>query len=126
MQEHRSTPQRRLILRILAASQDHPTAEQVYTRARLENPAIGCGTVYRNLAVLAEEGQILRLPMPSGAVRYDGNPHRHGHFSCTSCGDFFDIALSPELLAPTLPGHRVSACFLLAEGLCPDCLGENN
>lgn len=117
----RDTPQRRLIREILRKCHDHPTAEAVYLRARAQNPTIGYGTVYRNLSVLAEEGEALRLPMPNGADRFDGTASAHGHYLCRICGCFGDMQ-TDAALTPALPDGFVSeGLLLIATGVCAAC-----
>ena len=118
----RDTPQRKLIRTILQSCTDHPTAETVYRRACTVHPSIGFGTVYRNLSVLAEDGEILHLPIPGGADRYDGTVADHGHYFCRICGAFGDIATErmADRLAPA--GFAVDGLLLIVDGRCADCV----
>ena len=120
----RDTPQRKLIRTILRSCCDHPTAETVYARARAVKPSIGFGTVYRNLSVLAEDGEILHLPIPGGADRYDGTVADHGHFFCRICGAFGDVATEKmaDRLAPK--GFAVDGLLLIIDGRCADCVNQ--
>ena len=45
----------------LCSVTDHPTAEMIYARLKPEIPELSLGTVYRNLTVLLEEGQIITV-----------------------------------------------------------------
>jgi len=58
----RLTRQRRIMLATLAKLDSHPTAEEFFAVVREHLPTISLGSVYRNLEVLAEAGQILKLP----------------------------------------------------------------
>jgi Fur family peroxide stress response transcriptional regulator len=104
---------------------DHPTAETVYFSIKDEFPNISLGTVYRNLSLLSDLGEIQKISVSGGADRFDGNPAPHYHFSCRKCGCVMDLQLSLEedlnaLAAKDFPGtiesHRV-----LFTGICPDC-----
>lgn len=55
--------QRELIKRNMLSRYDHPTADAVYTSIREEIPNISLGTVYRNLRLLVDQGEILSLDM---------------------------------------------------------------
>ena len=62
--------QREAIKTFLAGRYDHPTAETVYLGIKEEFPKISLGTVYRNLALLSERGEILKLSYEGGADHY--------------------------------------------------------
>ena len=53
--------QREAVRHFLMTRRDHPTAETVYTCLREEFPNISLGTVYRNLTLLAELGEIQKI-----------------------------------------------------------------
>ena len=70
---------------------DHPTADMVYSDIRKVYPNISLGTVYRNLALLSDLGEIQKLTTSDGAVRFDGNTAPHNHFTCRKCGSVLDL-----------------------------------
>ena len=47
---------------------DHPTADMVYSDIRKIYPNISLGTVYRNLSLLSDLGEIRKLVTSDGAV----------------------------------------------------------
>ena len=75
----------------LRSRSDHPTAEMVFTDIRIRYPRISLGTVYRNLGLLTELGEIRHLPSEMGADRYDGRLEPHSHFICRQCGGIQDL-----------------------------------
>ena len=77
--QHRKSRQRERILLLLRKTASHPTAEWVYMKLKKEIPDLSLGTVYRNLKVLMEQGQIQKLPAGSVFDRFEGNiaPHYH-------------------------------------------------
>ena len=82
---------------------DHPTAEMIFSDIRVRHPKISLGTVYRNLALLTEIGEILHIPSVNGADRYDGNMEPHSHFICRGCGEIFDLPpVSSRLLIQSI------------------------
>jgi Fur family peroxide stress response transcriptional regulator len=89
----RSTRQRRAILTVLRQTKSHPTADWVYEQVREEIPNISLGTVYRNLKLLGELGEITELSFGSFQSRFDGNPEPHYHFRCLDCNRVFDVDL---------------------------------
>ena len=122
--------QRQAIIDYLCSTKEHPTAETVYTNVRIQYPNVSLGTVYRNLNLLAEEGEILRLTCGDGSDRFDGNPKPHYHFLCNSCGRVIDLNIEPmnhiDVLAAanfdgTIEGHTV-----LFNGKCEICKNSKN
>lgn len=83
--------QRESIKNFLVTRYDHPTAETVYMNIKEEFPNISLGTVYRNLALLTELGEIQKLSTGLGPDRFDGNPDPHYHFICNCCGSVLDL-----------------------------------
>ena len=77
--------QREAIKEYLHNTKEHPTADKVYVNIRKEYPNISLGTVYRNLNLLVEHGEILKLSCTDGSDRFDGNPVPHYHFVCNKC-----------------------------------------
>ena len=122
--------QRQLIYNFLMNRKDHPTADVVYQNVRQEYPNISLGTVYRNLTLLADRGEILRLQVGDGADHFDADTSRHCHFVCSECGSVTDmrIACIDEILAKARQGfegriERQSTCFY---GLCEKCLDKTS
>ena len=62
--------QREAIKSYLCGREDHPTADMIYTSIRGDFPNISLGTVYRNLSLLVELGEIRKITNGwSGPVR---------------------------------------------------------
>lgn len=104
----------------------HPTAEEVYTALKAENPNLSLGTVYRNLNQLSEAGMLLKIPIADGSDRFDGRTDRHYHMICEGCGKVFDVELDcldgiPHSVMSTA-GHRITKVTLNLKGVCSDCL----
>lgn len=85
--------QRDMIMAFLMGRKDHPTAETVYVNVRKQNPNISLGTVYRNLTLLADIGQIRRLRIGDGVDHFDADTSLHYHFVCTECGGVIDLEM---------------------------------
>ncbi len=120
--------QRELIKEFLMGRKDHPTADTIYKNVRLSFPNISLGTVYRNLTLLAEDGEINRLSLGDGIDHFDADTSPHCHFMCRKCGGVLDVNLSLKSMESIthaaaahfegqIAGHRT--CFY---GLCPQCL----
>ncbi len=124
----RMTRQRRMILEELRKNITHPSADEVYEMVRKRLPRISLGTVYRNLEILSELGEIQKLEISGTLKRFDGNPGKHYHIRCINCDRLDDAPISSlnnienKLYGETdykVIGHRLE--FL---GLCPVCLEE--
>jgi Fe2+ or Zn2+ uptake regulation protein len=124
MKQLRDTPQRRLVLETVRARHDHPTADEIYLDARARDGRISRGTVYRNLSILSDSGEILHVKVPV-ADRFDSRVELHCHLLCTGCGAVTDAPLpyraaeDREMAAAT--GYRITRHRTVFEGLCPDC-----
>ncbi len=128
MQKHpnlRMTRQRQVILEELRKVNTHPSADEVYEMVRKRLPRISLGTVYRNLEVLSESGEIKKLEPACSLKRFDGNPSEHFHIRCIRCDRIADVPMPCDFeidLAEMTPieyeilGHRLE--FF---GLCPFC-----
>ena len=85
--------QREMIKDFLKTRHDHPTADVVYMNVRRQNPNISLGTVYRNLSLLADIGEIQRLRLGDGTDHFDADTSPHYHFICTKCGSVIDLKM---------------------------------
>ena len=88
--------QREAIRQCLTGRYDHPTAETVYMSIKDEFPNISLGTVYRNLSLLSDLGEIQKITVSGGPDRFDGNPAPHYHFSCRECGCVMDLDMPSQ------------------------------
>jgi len=122
---HRLTPQRREVYDVLLAERDHPTATELFIRAKKRMPAISLATVYNCLETLVDCGLAKQVNVDREATRYCPNLEDHGHFICERCGKVTDVPTAKRGRAEKswhLPGEFVvtHAEFTL-RGLCPDC-----
>ena len=119
MQTHsnlRMTRQRKVIT--------HPSADEVYEMVRKRLPRISLGTVYRNLEILSESGDIQKLEPGCSLKRFDGDTSEHCHIRCVRCDRIADAPLPDvkfdleqvESSDFEITGHRLE--FL---GLCSEC-----
>lgn len=123
--KHRTTKQKRVIIEVLRSTNTHPTADWVYEKVRKKIPSISIGTVYRNLNILKNQGEILELNFGKGFSRYDGTASNHYHFTCEECGRVLDVdaPLVSELekhIADSM-GVEVNRHRLEFYGRCPEC-----
>lgn len=118
--------QRECILKNLQSRRDHPTADMVYESVRMEQPNISLGTVYRNLAFLSENGQILKISTGTGPDHFDGCTNPHVHFVCRSCGKVIDMDEIPQINSIDKASAQFDGIIegyeLKMFGKCGDCL----
>lgn len=124
--ELRITPQRYAVLKILAQSENHPSAESIYGQLVRDYPTMSPATVYKTINLLKKNGEVLELEFSGMSNRYDGNrPYPHPHMICTRCGIILDPPLldfekfKNEIIKET--GFTISSHRLDFYGLCPDC-----
>lgn len=124
-QTTRNSAQRKLIMELMRDNYSHPTADEVYYLARENDSRISRGTVYRNLNLLCELGELRKITMPRGADHFDNTTKNHYHFYCRACRRVFDLPIEyNEALNRTpagMDGFSVEWHRVLFAGLCPQC-----
>lgn len=126
---YRLTPQRMMILEAIEGSDDHISAEEVYTRVRKLYPHINVSTVYRTLELLKELGMVTETRLGDGLVRYHSiKKGHHHHLVCNRCGRVIDLpeeALNPlkEKLKSGY-GFETDLKHLAIFGICSECRGK--
>lgn len=119
------THQRLEVFRELAASVEHPSAEQIYERIRKRLPTISLDTVYRSLATLNESGVVARVEVLDDRCRFDANTDRHHHFVCTECLKVIDF-LWPGFDSLPIPDDAKKLGIVQTpqaeiRGICSEC-----
>ncbi len=71
------TGQRRVVLKVLSESTDHPDADLVYRRAAKLDPRISIATVYRTVHVLQEAHILDRHDFGGNKARYEEHSESH-------------------------------------------------
>ena len=119
------TPQRRAVLQVVAESEEHPTAGEIFEAARRRLPSISFATVYNSLKYLKEAGLLREINFGKGSNRYDRETARHDHAVCSRCGRLvdFDLAETSQLMRAAARRSRFKpeSIHLTLVGLCPDC-----
>lgn len=127
--KRKNSKKRAAILELLSSACEHPTAEMIYNALKPDIPELSLGTVYRNLAVLAQEGLVVAVAHVDGQERYDACTHAHAHFICRKCSRVLDVEL-PDMLGPVCSriseetGCVTESCSLAFHGLCDRCRDE--
>lgn len=121
----RNTIQRALVLEAVRSLHNHPTSADVYDVVRKKHPNISRATVYRNLGVLSDQGEVLRVEVPNGADRYDFFREPHYHAKCRVCGQIFDVNMPyhVDLASEIVDDHgfHIEGHEIIFDGVCADC-----
>lgn len=119
--------QRQVIKDFLMTRKDHPTADVVYMNVKREYPNISLGTVYRNLSLLADLGEIRRLQVGDGVDHFDADTSRHYHVVCTECGSvtdlMMDLVVIEQMVDTAAAGFEgvIQGHVTYFYGVCGDC-----
>lgn len=117
--------QRDCIKEFLEGRKDHPTADVVYMNVRKSFPNISLGTVYRNLTLLADIGEIARIRVGDGVDHFDADTTPHYHFICKECGSVMDLDMKGmDFLTEAAPRNfrgRIDGHAIYFYGQCENC-----
>ncbi len=122
----RFTEQRAAVYRFLAATDVHPSADEVFLAVRRHLPGISLATVYKSLETLVGCGLAIKLTYGDGSARYDGRTDPHHHARCLTCGKVMDIAADiPDRQFDSLrrraEGFLITGYRLELSGYCSAC-----
>ena len=120
---------RSAILTCLRNTDTHPSAEAVHQLLQKEHPDISLATVYRNLALFKQQGEIMSVCTVKGVERFDANTNPHVHFICEECdavSDLHEIQIPASLNQEVsdCSGNQMHSCQLTISGLCSSCLNK--
>lgn len=123
----RLTEQRREVYSVLVHELDHPTAQEVFLRAKRRVSEISLATVYNCLEALVTCGLVRRVQVDPTASRFCPNMKEHGHFYCEGCGSIYDVSIrlrdsGREAVLP--PGFEATQYDLSMRGVCSECAGR--
>jgi Fur family transcriptional regulator, peroxide stress response regulator len=126
--DFRLTPQRLELVRLIASSEGHPSASQLYANIKRQFPTMSHATVYKTLSLLKGIGQVLEIELHDDN-HYDGNrPEPHPHLVCMRCNKIIDgdVSLDQESLRnlEVESGYKILRPQISLYGLCPDCQEE--
>ncbi len=123
--DFRLTPQRIELVRLIAISEGHPSANQLYERIKEKFPTMSRATVYKTLALLKEVNQVFEIDLREDS-HYDGNrPEPHPHLICMKCNQIVDgeLSLNEEIIKnlEQKSGYTILRPQISLYGLCPNC-----
>jgi len=122
----RLTPQRLSICKLIAETDSHPTAAEIYKKLKTQFPSLSLMTVYNTLNTLVGLGAINILGMPDNEqLHYDSNTSPHIHLICLNCHRIMDMEsplaskLKKEIINSS--GFNLTGSRIVYYGQCPDC-----
>lgn len=124
----RWTPQRRVLLHVLAGVDGHVTGAELVEGCRAIDPSTTPSTVYRTLDVLEELGIVRHSHGADGREEFHVLPAaEHAHLYCRRCGGSWELSLEDPSVAATIDtfeaarGFAVDVSHLTMTGLCASC-----
>jgi Fe2+ or Zn2+ uptake regulation protein len=120
----RLTKQREEVFGLLMQKRDHPTATEVFLRAKKHMPSISLATIYNCLDALVDGGLVKQVNLDRAPTRYCANLEEHIHFYCESCGLISDVETPFNGTWNLPPGFVVAQAEVSLKGLCAKCSSE--
>jgi len=124
------TQQRLAVYAMLAATDSHPTPEDVFEAIRSNLPLLSLATVYKILDQFHRAGFVRKVSTEGQAARYDIKMEPHHHLVCTACGAIQDVHLDtmPDLSGgiPASADFDVARYDVIFHGLCGACRAKQN
>ena len=106
---------------MLLQNSDHPTAAELFLRAKRRVPSISLATIYNCLEALVDSGLLKQVNLGRAPTRYCANLLGHSHFYCESCRAISDVETPFDGAWNLPPGFVVSQAEVSLRGLCPRC-----
>ena len=130
----RLTRQRRVILQVMDAAEQHLDVDQILDRAQKISPEVHLVTVYRTIDLLKKEGLIDELDLLHlrGDRHYyeTHGPRDHIHVACLRCGKVreFESRLYEQLKDQISRDCDIKVTVSRTEvgGICNDCLAADS
>ena len=120
------THQRLAILKYLDQNREHPTADQIYTDLKADNPSLSKTTVYNTLEALVENGIVCGLTITPNEQRFDIKGGQHHHFICKVCGVITDLDVPCSYLKKVYKENRIEEVHGYFKGTCKNCIETMN
>jgi Fur family ferric uptake transcriptional regulator len=122
----RITPQRKLVLDILARASGHLNAGDIYDRGRRKDTSLSLSTVYRTLSTLKETGVVRELHLDDEQHHYELDAKDdHSHLVCLACGHVIEVeaAALTEMAAALGERHgfEIASAQIELTGYCVHC-----
>ncbi len=122
----RATNQRALVLDIIRQGKGHLDADEVYRRARRQQPQISLSTVYRALRSLKKRGLVDETHFAEEHHHYEArSASEHHHLVCLGCGKVVDFRAPMSLYikenVPEARDFEITGTEVRLTGYCGRC-----
>ena len=112
------------IYEYLCGTKTHPSANMIYNDLKPSIPKLSLGTVYTNLKLFEELGQVIRVANVNGFERYDADTSEHVHLVCDECGaviDVMDADIRKAKRACQVGQAKIKNIQIVLHGTCERC-----
>ena len=112
------------IYEYLCGTKTHPSANMIYNALKPSIPKLSLGTVYTNLKLFEELGQVIRVANVNGFERYDADTSEHVHLVCDECGaviDVMDADIRKAKKACQVGQAKIKNIQIVLHGTCERC-----
>ena len=112
------------IYEYLCGTKAHPSANMIYNDLKPSIPKLSLGTVYTNLKLFEELGQVIRVANVNGFERYDADTSEHVHLVCDECGAVFDVMdadIRKAKKACQVGQAKIKSIHIVLHGTCEKC-----
>lgn len=121
----RGSKQKKAVFSAAKKLANHPTAQEIFFKAREEIMSISFSTVYRNLGILVDDGDLITITSSGSEAHYDHIIENHCHIQCHTCGKVRDLDVPAVDFNGILPseasGFTVDGVCVTFTGTCRDC-----
>jgi Fur family iron response transcriptional regulator len=93
LRDHGINPsaQRVAVAQYVLHTDEHPSADEVWTRVRERFPQVSRATVYNTLHLFVEKGLLRQFALTEGRVVFDPKTSDHHHFIDDDSGKIHDV-----------------------------------
>jgi Fur family peroxide stress response transcriptional regulator len=126
----RMTKQRKEVYGVLLDYRDHPTAQDVFLRAKDRMPSISLATVYNCLEALVCNQLVKQVNFDRSPSRYCPNLAEHVHFQDETTGEIHDVVFKEgaklEDFLELPQGVEIRELELTLKGILPESDTKKN
>ena len=110
--------QRVAVAQYVLHTDEHPSADEVWTRVRKRFPHVSRATVYNTLNLFVEKGLLRQFVLTEGRVIFDPKTDDHHHFIDEDSGKIHDVPWDAVKVSnpPKLDGFEIREYQLVMRG----------